>query len=69
MHIIISRLTDRNFLEQIQWCAEHFGPGLEVVSPIQAELHRWSYEIIGFGIKQIYFATDEDYTFFSLRWS
>jgi len=69
MNIAIVKGPIKNFKEQIAWCKEQFGPGVEVVGPTQAELYRWSYEIIGFGLRQIFFTNDLDYSFYVLRWS
>lgn len=53
---------------RVEWCADSFGPGREVHSITQAELHRWSYERIGFGLVAFHFLDENDYMFYLLRW-
>jgi hypothetical protein len=69
MNIVIVKGLPKKFNEQLNWCKENFGLGKEVIGPTQAGLHRWSYELIGFGLRQLYFRDDSDYTLYLLRWS
>lgn len=67
MFTSITRRT-RTFNQRLKWCQDTFGPGTEVHSVIQAELHRWSYEFVGFGIVSLHFQDENDYMFYVLRW-
>ena len=69
MHNVIFKGFKKDFQERIKWCEQMFGPTVEVVGPTQASLYRWSYEIIGMGMKQLYFNNDKDFTLYLLKWS
>jgi len=69
MNTVILFGKNDEFKIKINWCKEYFGPGPEVVGPTQAEIYRWSYEIIGFGLKQIYFTDEQDYFLYLLKWT
>lgn len=66
---ILNRMPESDFSEQVLWCTQCLGPGREVYSVTAAELHRWSYESVGFGIRVFYFRDDADYMLYLLRWA
>jgi hypothetical protein len=63
---IIMNQNDLN--QQVSWCTQNLGPGGIVHSVTQAELYRWSHEIIGFGMHQLHFRDETDYLVYVLRW-
>lgn len=67
--VILRSISHRDFVQRRTWCTESFGSGVEVHSSIQAGLHRWSYELVGFGIKILYFQNNDDYMFYLLKYS
>ena len=69
MFIVIDKGRITKFKEKLDWCKECFGPGVEVVGPTQASLYRWSYEFVGFGLRQIFFRDKADYVFYTLKYS
>lgn len=54
--------------EKLDWLAEHYGAGPELTNSYLAERHRWSYQNAGNGIYVLYFADENDYMFYLLRW-
>lgn len=66
--IFLTKISSSEFQKRIKWCEELFGKGKEVNHITQAETYRWSYEIVGFGIKSIHFKNEQDYAFYLLRW-
>jgi hypothetical protein len=70
MNVIIynKSTSSSDFLQIIRWCNDYFGPGSKVYSNINAELHRWSYDISLGVIKIIYIKEDRDMVLFKLKW-
>jgi hypothetical protein len=63
------KVKKAEFLDQLQWCRECFGPGAEVHSMTQAGLHRWSYEFVAHGIQMLHFSDESDYMLYILKWT
>lgn len=69
MKVVVIKFSDySNFDQMLDWCEKQFGGRKEIHGVYQAEMYRWCYEIIGFGLKQIYFRDERDYLFFILKW-
>lgn len=54
--------------EKLCWLSENYGKGPELTNSYLAEKYRWSYQNAGNGIYVLFFADDNDYMFYLLRW-
>lgn len=64
---ILSRRR-HNIQEQLDWCNESFGPGVEITNEYLSDRYRWCFQKIGFGVITVYFNRDEDLSFYLLMW-
>lgn len=67
--VIVKSTFGDNFDAKLDWCEKQFGKRNEVTGVYQAEMYRWCYEIIGFGLNQIYFRNEKDYLLYLMRWT
>lgn len=68
MKVYVINKTTFPFKEVLKWCLQQFKDVVQIHGPINAELHRVSYDNSVTNIVVFYFRDERDYLLFCLRW-